>query len=47
MQRAPPQAAATSIEAIFETGLHEFITDFLVTNRHIADAIAADYRFAE
>jgi uncharacterized alpha-E superfamily protein len=48
MQRAAcHKLRATSIEAIFETGLHEFITDFLVTNRQIADAIAADYRFAE
>ena len=37
----------TTIGQIFDYGLHEFITDFIVTNRHIADAIAADYRFTE
>jgi len=48
MQRdASAKLNQTTIAQIFEFGLHEFITDFLVTNRHIADAIAGDYRFTE
>ncbi|MFM5931701.1 MAG: alpha-E domain-containing protein [Novosphingobium sp.] len=36
----------TNIEAIMEFGLHEFIVNFLRSNREVASAIAADYRFA-
>jgi uncharacterized alpha-E superfamily protein len=35
----------TSIEEIFEFGLHQFITRFLNETRKIANAIATDYRF--
>ena len=38
---------ATGIAAIFEYGLHEFITDFLASNQELASAIAADYRFMQ
>jgi len=34
-----------TIEHIFESGLHEYITCFIGETRRIADAIAADYRF--
>lgn len=37
----------TSIDAIFETGLHQFLQGFLSRNLQIGNAIAADYRFAE
>lgn len=36
----------TSIEDVFELGLHEFIGEFIACTRQIADAIAADYRFS-
>jgi uncharacterized alpha-E superfamily protein len=34
-----------SIDAIFESGLHEFIINFLVANNRLAMQIALDYRF--
>jgi len=34
-----------SIEQIVETGLHEFIVDFIACNTEVAAAIAQDYRF--
>ncbi|MGH6787283.1 MAG: alpha-E domain-containing protein [Novosphingobium sp.] len=34
------------IGAIFEAGLHEFITEFIAANRQVAQAIERDYRFA-
>jgi len=37
---------SSTIEEIFSGGLHEFIAEFLASNRAIADAIATDYRFA-
>lgn len=37
----------TSIEAIIEQGLHEFISGFIAGNIEIGNAIAADYRFIE
>ncbi len=33
------------IEAIFETGLHEFIQEFIACNQQVAQAIERDYRF--
>ncbi|MCW1403498.1 alpha-E domain-containing protein [Novosphingobium sp. MW5] len=39
------QLEAASIGSIIEFGLHEFIGKFLASNRRVADAIAADYRF--
>ena len=48
MQReATEKLERTTIGDIFDFGLHEFITEFLATNRLIAEAIAADYRFTE
>jgi len=37
----------TSIEAIFEGGLHEFLQAFIGKTIQISGAIAADYRFSE
>ncbi|MEO6091739.1 MAG: alpha-E domain-containing protein [Novosphingobium sp.] len=37
----------TTINAIIDQGLHEFITGFIARNIHIATAIARDYRFVE
>lgn len=37
----------TTIEEIFETGLHEFLQDFIGKTIQIGNAIAADYRFIE
>lgn len=34
-----------SIEAVFDSGLHEFIGRFLIANNALATQIAADYRF--
>jgi uncharacterized alpha-E superfamily protein len=35
----------TRIEGIFDSGLHEFIQDFIATNQQVAQAIERDYRF--
>lgn len=35
----------TSIDAVIEHGLHEFIAEFIAENRRLANAIASDYRF--
>ncbi|WP_309621928.1 alpha-E domain-containing protein [Novosphingobium sp.] len=35
----------TTIEAVFEAGLHEFIQDFIASNRQVAQAIERAYRF--
>jgi uncharacterized alpha-E superfamily protein len=37
--------SSTSIEDIFDRGLHEFLVDFITGNRAIGNAIAEDYRF--
>ncbi|KPH60797.1 alpha-E domain-containing protein [Novosphingobium sp. ST904] len=37
----------TTIENIFEVGLHEFLQDFIGKTTRIGGAIAADYRFIE
>jgi uncharacterized alpha-E superfamily protein len=47
LRQANARLQQTGIAQIFEFGLHEFITQFINTNRQIADAIAADYRFTE
>ena len=39
------QLLGQPIEAIFESGLHEFIVKFLVANNSLATQIALDYRF--
>ncbi|MEH6742215.1 alpha-E domain-containing protein [Hyphomonas sp.] len=38
---------ATTIESVFENGLHEFLTDFLVRNASLSSQIEKDFRFAE
>ena len=35
----------TTIERIFESGLHEFIGEFIACNQQVAQAIERDYRF--
>ena len=35
------------IDRIFDTGLHEYIINFIAANQQVASAIAADYRFVE
>jgi uncharacterized alpha-E superfamily protein len=37
----------TDIATIFESGLHEFLVNFIARNDNLAQAIAADYRFLE
>ena len=37
--------SATTIDEIFETGLHEFILEFLRDNVGLGERIEADYRF--
>ena len=37
----------TSIEQVFEQGLHEFLLQFISDIARIDSAIAADYRFVE
>lgn len=34
-----------TIDSVIDSGLHEFIGDFIAENRRLADAISADYRF--
>jgi len=36
---------ATTIDEVFEAGLHEFIQEFIAANQQIAQAIERDYRF--
>ena len=36
-----------TIDAIFERGLHEFLTEFIGDTIRIGNAISADYRFIE
>jgi len=45
LQEAAARLRATTIEQIFDEGLHEFLTRFLAKTHEIGDAIAADYRF--
>lgn len=47
LRNAGAKLHQTSIEDIFETGLHEFLQDFIGTTIEISSAIAADYRFSE
>jgi uncharacterized alpha-E superfamily protein len=37
----------TSIDQIFEYGLHEFITEFLIDSQALGRQIETDHRFAE
>ena len=46
MRDADMQLADTTIDDVFEQGLHQFLTMFIGTNAALASAIADDYRFA-
>ncbi|HTM96407.1 MAG TPA: alpha-E domain-containing protein [Croceibacterium sp.] len=45
MREADQRLSALTIQAIFDRGLHQFVLEFIASNRAIADAIALDYRF--
>jgi uncharacterized alpha-E superfamily protein len=45
MREADQGLSSLTIRAIFDRGLHEFLLEFIASNRAIADAIAEDYRF--
>jgi len=47
LRDAGAQLHQTSIDQIFERGLHEFLNEFVGKTCQIGNAIAADYRFAE
>ena len=47
LREACDSLSRTSIDEIFDVGLHEFLDEFISANRAIGDAIAADYRFTE
>jgi uncharacterized alpha-E superfamily protein len=46
LYNADDKLGVTTIEAIIDNGLHEFLTRFLADNRKLADALATNYRFA-
>ena len=45
MHDADTRISHLTVDQIFESGLHEFLVDFLARNAAIAQAIAEDYRF--
>ncbi len=45
MREATQSLEATGLDGVFETGLHEFLIDFLDTNGRVGMAVASDYRF--
>jgi uncharacterized alpha-E superfamily protein len=47
LRDAGAQLHQASIERIVESGLHEFIVEFIATNQRVATAISQDYRFTE
>ena len=47
LRRAHAHLEATTIEAIFEQGLHQFIGDFIAYTNRLALQIQRDYRFVE
>jgi uncharacterized alpha-E superfamily protein len=47
IEDAVVRLGAQTIGNVFDFGLHEFLDEFIATNRRIAEAIAADYRFVE
>lgn len=47
IEKAHDQLTQANMDRIFDTGLHEFIVDFIRHNQQIADAISADFRFVE
>ncbi|WP_066558899.1 alpha-E domain-containing protein [Croceicoccus bisphenolivorans] len=47
MRNADLKLQDKDIDVVIEMGLHEFLSDFIVTNNRIAAAIEADYRFSD
>lgn len=47
MRDAATKLHTTTIDAIFEQGLHQFIGDFIACNTRLAAQIQRDYRFTE
>jgi uncharacterized alpha-E superfamily protein len=47
LRDADSQLHDTSIETIFEHGLHEFIGSFIARNKQLAQQVQTDYRFIE
>ncbi|HSG35038.1 MAG TPA: alpha-E domain-containing protein, partial [Sphingomonadaceae bacterium] len=47
MLEAENRLNQTTIDQVFEIGLHEFLVGFIVQNQAIANAIADDYRFTD
>ena len=45
MREADSRISDLSVDAIFDQGLHQFLTDFMARNAAIGNAIASDYRF--
>src|SRR5690606_35911153 len=45
MRRADQQLTGKTIDEIFDLGLHQFLGQFIVSNRAVSDAIAEQYRF--
>jgi len=45
MRQADMRLTDLTADAIFEQGLHQFLTEFMQTNTQIAKAIGEDYRF--
>ena len=47
MRKADMRLNDADIEAIFEQGLHEFLSDFIADNFEIGRAVETEYRFSE
>ncbi len=45
VRESADRLSSLSVDAVYEQGLHEFLTDFERRNAAIAQAISADYRF--
>jgi len=45
VERTNTRLKKSTIREIFDTGLHEFLSDFIRANNRLGDEIAADYRF--
>lgn len=47
LREAGAKLHQTTIESVFEQGLHQFLTEFIGTTIQIGNAISADYRFSQ
>ena len=47
IRRRVEKLQSDTIDKIFDYGLHEYITDFIIANQGMANAIASDFRFVE